>query len=278
MFIKGSLQIDDKSLVYYHKGSGEKTCLFMCGWGSPHPLSDMYEIAEAVSSKCKVIIVDRFGYGNSDVSNEERCISNTIDEYKMVCDALNVTNNLIVVGHSYGTFLALEFSKRYHEICCGVILIDSYPCTTLKGKVVFGKLFSSAYLVILLKKLNVINKLSDKHASKLLFGDRCVDEFVREDALRVSREVLYNNDMLSELANVVRDLSFIQKDVNKLDDIPFVCVCRDKTVNQNMRYKTLIKHTEIINVGKCSHVIHHEMPGVIISSIIKLLEEKCTDK
>jgi len=257
-------------MTYYEKGQGDVTCIFSCGWAVPFPLADMFELADILSTQCRCIVFDRFGYGFSESYDGKRSFSAITQETKMLCDSLNIFGNVVFVGHSLSTFHALDLTKCYPEMIKGLVLIDSYNFDSKIGRLSFNINWIIAYYCLFLKKLGIIEKMKDSKLKKVLFGQRLIPEDMAIDALLVTRKRLYNKTVRNELKCAINDLKFLYKDLNKLENTPVVAICRDTTFGNNCKLVNYIQNISIINVGKSSHFIHHRYPAKIAEQISKL--------
>jgi pimeloyl-ACP methyl ester carboxylesterase len=230
----------------------------------------MFELAEELSSNCRCVIFDRFGYGFSDVSDNSRTFSQITKETKLLFEALNVTNNIVFIGHSIATFHALDFANSYPQLIKGVVLIDSYPFNSSGGRFLFNINWVIAYCLLLFRKLGVLNKISDKNLTKLLFGKRNMPESIVTNSLIALRKGLYNKTVRNELKCAISDLKYLYANTKNLSNIPVVSICRGITYKFNKKYRDYITNYSLVNVGKSTHYIQHVHMKQVASEILKL--------
>lgn len=85
------------------------------------------EVAERlfIASNSTVITYDRAGYGKSETNQDKYNIYNVVQALENGLENLNVKNDIIVVAHSYGGFLAKLLANRNPEKILGIILVDA---------------------------------------------------------------------------------------------------------------------------------------------------------
>ncbi|MCD4680042.1 MAG: alpha/beta hydrolase [Bacteroidales bacterium] len=98
-------------IVFLHEGLGS--------------IPQWKEFPGAICEKLKLpgLLYERYGYGQSDILEEERdkyyLIYEGIEALPELLEELRVKNNLILIGHSDGASIALAYASKYsNNICC----------------------------------------------------------------------------------------------------------------------------------------------------------------
>jgi pimeloyl-ACP methyl ester carboxylesterase len=105
------------------RGESSPTVLIDVGLGDAS--ANWLTIAKSLSSKVRVCLYDRSGYGWSDPGPGERTTAQIVHELNMLLDIANESGPYIIVGHSFGGFTARYFAATYPDKTVGVVLIDS---------------------------------------------------------------------------------------------------------------------------------------------------------
>ena len=141
------INIDGININYIDEGHGS-VVLLLHGWGGS--IQTMMPIANVLKDKCRVIVMDLPGFGESDNPVEPwnsydyaACINKFIE--------LNKLDSIILFGHSHGGRISIILSSMYDYVK-KLILIDSagiIPKRKLSYyvKVYSFKLLKSAYLL-----------------------------------------------------------------------------------------------------------------------------------
>lgn len=260
---------DDKEIYVYEKGIGKNNYIFVSGWANPTSLSDMYELADEMSEYGRCFIIERFGYGESSNVNFKRSLEQISKEMEVVLQYLKINDNIILIGHSLGTFISIEFAKKHKEYIKAILLIDSYPIKYTYERFAFLFNYIMAYIILFLRKIGYLKKINNDKLEKLLFKDRKLPEDIKQQAIKITRTKIYNKTVFNELQDSIKSLKNIYKDINLLNNIPFTCICRKISYKRNIIYKDYLKQAKIINVSKSSHFIHHMYKDIVLDEIKK---------
>jgi pimeloyl-ACP methyl ester carboxylesterase len=82
------------------------------------------EVQEKVSAFARVVSYDRAGFGWSDPSPAPRRVDYLVAELRRGLKALSLEPPFVLVGHSYGGFVAKLFAARHPEEVAGLVLLD----------------------------------------------------------------------------------------------------------------------------------------------------------
>lgn len=62
--------VNGKKMSLYVEGEGEQTLIFLSGAGTPSPILDFKSLFSKLSDRYRIVVVEKFGYGFSDQTNE----------------------------------------------------------------------------------------------------------------------------------------------------------------------------------------------------------------
>ena len=66
------VEVDGHKMNIYTEGEGKHTLLFLSGSGTAAPVLDFKSLYSLLSSDYKIVVIEKFGYGFSDVVDSER--------------------------------------------------------------------------------------------------------------------------------------------------------------------------------------------------------------
>ncbi|EQB87660.1 pimeloyl-ACP methyl ester carboxylesterase [Clostridium punense] len=89
-------------------------------------------IAYEISKVARVILCHREGYGNSALTTNKCTSLRIAKNLKLVLEKENITEPIILVGHSFGGMCALHFTKLFPAYVSGLVLVDSSPIEMYK--------------------------------------------------------------------------------------------------------------------------------------------------
>jgi pimeloyl-ACP methyl ester carboxylesterase len=113
---------DGVALGYDDAGSGDLTLLLVHGWGTDRTL--LRPLFDHAQRAHRVLSVDLRGFGESDAPVQPYTIAGYTDDLAFLIDRLGVERPL-VVGHSMGGIVALDFAARHPSQIAGAILLEA---------------------------------------------------------------------------------------------------------------------------------------------------------
>jgi len=258
-----------EKLCYYEKGSGTKTVLLLCGLAVPLPIADLFALWEGASQHQRAIVLDRFGYGHSQTSTNARHFAQVVSELKAFCDALGIANNLVLVGHSLGSFHALAFAKSHPQLVNSVVLIDCYPFPLNKAWYLASRMFG--FTTAIVKRLGLLKTKGAKQLYRKALASIGTPEPIIEEAMALCLVGAYNQNVMSELLASRADVKQVVHGLSRAASLPIVSICRNQTVGYSQKLKTHLPQLQICNVGKARHAIHHSHPEQTIAILKSVL-------
>jgi len=134
------VKVNGKKMSYSIVGEdNDSTIVLLPGLGLNSPIISFKPFAEALSEKFKVVTLEPFGYGFSDVADSERNSENIISEIHTALHNIGV-DKFYLVGHSLGGLYSLGYANKYPEDLLGVVGIDNTPTEIEDVKIDYNEL------------------------------------------------------------------------------------------------------------------------------------------
>ena len=83
------------------------------------------EIQPRLAELTRVVSYDRAGFGWSDASPAPRTVDNMVEELDQLLRNADVEAPYVLVGHSYGGWIAALYASRHRKNVAGVVLVDT---------------------------------------------------------------------------------------------------------------------------------------------------------
>lgn len=122
---KGTLvEVDGKKMNVYQEGSGKDTFVFMSGSGIAAPAYEMKGLYSKFSKENKIAVVDRAGYGNSEVSHDDRDIDTVLEQTRKALMKSGNKPPYILMPHSISGIEAMYWAQKYPKEIKAIIAMD----------------------------------------------------------------------------------------------------------------------------------------------------------
>lgn len=285
---KGTLvEVDHQKINVYTEGDGEDTYVFMAGSGVAAPIYEMKGLYSKFSQQHKIAVIERAGYGYSDVSKDERDIDTILAQTR---EALLKSGNkppYILVPHSISGVEAIYWAQKYPEEIKGIIALDiGLPSQYVEHKMGAVDLWT-------VRGMNLLTKLGVQRLtpSKVFNPEVMKQSFLTEEEKEIykaqSYKQLFNDDMKNELLHVYEN-SLKSEELPKPKDTPILLI--DAIAEQNkdskftkyhsQKYAEFAEQINIADVKELSgtHSIYLYKPDEIYNLAIEFMETKVNNK
>lgn len=118
------VEVNGHNMSVYMEGSGDKTLVFMSGGGTCSPILDFKSLYSLLISEYKIVVVEKFGYGFSDVVDEARDIDTMLSETRMALKKADAEGPYVLCPHSMSGLEALYWAQKYPEEVEAIVGLD----------------------------------------------------------------------------------------------------------------------------------------------------------
>lgn len=118
------VEVNGHNMSVYTEGSGDKTLVFMSGGGTCSPILDFKSLYSLLISEYKIVVVEKFGYGFSDVVDESRDIDTMLSETRMALKKADAEGPYVLCPHSMSGLEALYWAQKYPEEVEAIVGLD----------------------------------------------------------------------------------------------------------------------------------------------------------
>lgn len=129
------VNVNGQNIHVYQEGSGEDTYVFMAGSGIAAPVYEFKGLYRKFSQHNQIAVVDRAGYGYSDVAHDERDIDTILAQTREALLQSGLQPPYTLVPHSISGLEAIYWAQKYPEEVKGIIALDiSLPSQYIKHR------------------------------------------------------------------------------------------------------------------------------------------------
>lgn len=116
--------VNGQNMSIYTEGTGNKTLVFLSGGGTCSPILDFKSLYSLLSDEYRIVVVEKFGYGFSDVVDKERSIDSILADSRTALHSAGVEAPYILCPHSMSGLEALYWAQQYPEEVSAIIGLD----------------------------------------------------------------------------------------------------------------------------------------------------------
>lgn len=118
------VEVDGHNMSIYTEGTGDKTIVFMSGGGTCSPILDFKSLYLLLSDKYKIAVVEKFGYGFSDVVDKSRDIDSILEDTRAALTSSGLNAPYVLCPHSMSGLEALYWAQKYPNEVSAIIGLD----------------------------------------------------------------------------------------------------------------------------------------------------------
>ncbi|TDY07335.1 UNVERIFIED_CONTAM: pimeloyl-ACP methyl ester carboxylesterase [Lysinibacillus xylanilyticus] len=118
------VEVNGHQMHVYVEGNGEETLVFMSGGGTSSPVLDFKSLYSLLSDKYKIAVVEKAGYGFSDITDSEPNIDTILQETRKALLKSGVEGPYILAPHSMSGIEALYWAQVYPNEVKAIIGLD----------------------------------------------------------------------------------------------------------------------------------------------------------
>lgn len=261
--------VDGKKMNVTIQGQGKETVVLLPGFGTASPVIDFKPLVDELTPFYKVVVVEPFGYGLSDVTTKERTVDNIVSELHEALQELKI-DRYILMGHSIAGIYGLDYVNKYENEVSAFVGIDSSVPTQGGNDEEFPsgtyKLLKKSGFMRLLVKLNPLQIVTPSDDEETKEQDRMISlKNMMNPNIISEAEHFKSNFKATETLNFPKDLPVIFFLVKDNTDVPGWESLHKEQINDSLHGKLMLLDGE--------HYLHHTRSKDIVENFRSFLGE-----
>lgn len=118
------VEVNGYRMHVYTEGQEDMTLVFMSGGGTCSPILDFKSLYSLLNDKYRIVVVEKAGYGFSDVVDIDRDIDNVLSETRQALLKAEISGPYILCAHSMSGIEALYWAQTYPSEVSAIIGLD----------------------------------------------------------------------------------------------------------------------------------------------------------
>lgn len=270
------VDINGNNMSIYVEGSGSRTLVFLSGGGTCSPILDFKSLYSLLRDDYRIVVVERFGYGYSDIVDEDRNIQTILSETRLALNKAGIDGPYVLCPHSMSGIEALYWAQEYPDEIESIIGLDMAVPEYYENMKINLPLMKLGQYAADLGITRLIPTLAESDAIK--HGTLTNDEKNRYRAIFYNRTATVT--MINE-AKSVKDNAIIVAQ-NGVPQVPMLLFISDGTGGTGFDKETWRriqeKYISEVESGKyieldCPHYVHDYEYGRISEEIKSFLSD-----
>lgn len=116
--------VNDHDMHVYTEGQSETTIVFMAGGGTSSPTLDFKALWSELLPKYRIAVVEKTGYGWSEIADVPRDIDFILEETRSALDLAGESPPYVLAPHSMSGIEAIHWAQKYPEEVEAIIGLD----------------------------------------------------------------------------------------------------------------------------------------------------------
>ena len=265
------VDIDGHNMCVYTEGEGDHTLLFLSGSGTASPILDFKSLYSRLSGGYKIVVIEKFGYGFSDVIGTERSFDTILRQDREALSKLGIEGPFILCPHSMSGLETILWAQEYPDEVEAVVGLDMVLPRTYDD-MDFDSIYRFEKLAAFARDLGLVRfYYSDSSLPSELTKEE--KELYRAIACRIA----VNDDIINEgraITDAVREI-----DSKPKPDVPMIMFVSDGTeikgtdwIEKHYEYASDLTNAKVIELG-CGHYVHNFKPDKICEEMKEFISK-----
>jgi hypothetical protein len=261
------LTVNNHKIHIYTEGKGAPPLVFLSGSGTCSPMYDFKTLFTKMSDEYQIAVVEKAGYGFSEITNMSRDIDTILSETRTALKDANISPPYILFPHSMSGIEALYWVQCYPDEIKAIIGIDPalpihYEIWNIDYTLKRMKLYSQ----IINKRLRFLRPLIVNTLPPIKYG--ILEKPDKKTCKKISNYRILTDDMINETLMINENAKKINK--TALETTPmllFISNGKEVGMKDGEWEKSFIDYTKELNVEivplNAGHYLHDILPEEI---------------
>ena len=266
------VEVDGHKISVYTEGTGDKTLVFLSGSDTPSPILDFKSLFSLLSDEYRIVVVERLGYGFSDIVDKPRDIDTVLSETRAALAAADIDGPYVQCPHSMSGLEALYWAQQYPaevEAIVGLDMAVPDAYENFKNNVFMNAVSQLNAKTGIIRLLPLLNELDCvKHGT------------LTEEEKKIAHALLYKNfsnrTTINELKYVSENATIVG--AGEIPQVPMLLfisndISTTELTDATQRYANTAENTKVIQLD-CPHYVHDYEYNRISKEIKAFLQER----
>jgi len=266
------VSVDETNIHVYAEGQGKQTLVFMSGLGTVSPYYDFKVLFEKLSDDYRIAVVERAGYGWSEISSEARDLKTVLNETRTALKLAGEKAPYVLFPHSLAGLEAVYWSNLYPEEVKAVIGLDPLMPGFIEESEE-GPVLSP--LISILTRTGLVRNQPEVFSNNFHAAKKGL---LTEKEAKIARTIFYRRVQTKNMweeVDMVESNSKLAKKENKYK-VPFYAFISSRNEEKSWQ-DSIVSYTKEADgeafILDADHYIHLEQPEFIAEKSKEIIEK-----
>lgn len=266
------VEVDGNNMSIYTEGEGSHTLVIMSGAGMVSPILEYSPLYRKLSDTYKIAVVEKFGYGFSDVVDGERDFDTMLRQDREALQKAGIEAPYILCPHSMSGIEAILWAQKYPDEVEAIVGLDM---STPKGYTE-EELADDGKTMIALYTF-----LRESGLGRLVLTDSSFSDHYDQHEKEIYKALAFRKFANKNVDDEGTHLADAIEEINSADkpDIPTLLFLSDgketggqKWIDAMHDYADGLTDAQVIELN-CGHMVAEEKPDEIAEAMRTFIED-----
>lgn len=215
------VDVDGAQMSVYTAGEGKSTLVFLSGGGTCSPILDFKALYAQLTDTYRVAVVEKLGYGFSDVTDKDRDIDTMLEHTRSALEGAGVEPPYVLCPHSMSGIEALYWAQKYPDEVSAIVGLDMSTPAAYEAMSISAPLLRLLQFSRAIGLIRFIPGASDSAAIQ--------SGALTEEEQNIYRALFYRRTMTADMVNETLCVKENAKTVAQggVPDVPFLLFSSD---------------------------------------------------
>lgn len=271
------IEVGAKRVHVYSDGQGTPTLVFMSGHGTNHPALDFKPLWKRLVDDYRIAVVERPGYGWSEVSGSPRDIDTLLEETRRALQLSGRKPPYALIAHSMAGLEAIHWARQYPDEVTAIIGLD--PCTPETLEILPKPNKLQLYAMHIISRVGLSRYMPDPDVQRHL--PLMSSEYLTEEDKAKYLAAFYRNsfskDMMGEVRHLKDNAEMVAENGLPIDTPMLFFISDDQASNITGWKEALCTCLSKVSIGQyvelsTGHYVHYHKSNVIADEVKAFLD------
>lgn len=272
------VEVKNKKMHIYAEGEGDITLVFMAGHGTSNPTLDFKPLWTKMVDKYRIAVVEKSGYGWSEISNSPRDIDTILEETRKALELSGEKGPYVLFPHSMSGLEAIYWAQKYPDEVKAIIGLD--PATPETIDIIAEPQKIQLYFMYFISRIGLARFMPESEIGENLplMKSNELSEKDKNQYLAVFYKSAFTKDMLREISYLKGNAEAVAENEAPTNTPMYFFISEDQEMSAVGWKEAITKYLPKITIGEymlldTGHYVHYDKSDLIAEEAKSFIKE-----